>query len=447
MLRRSFLRLVAAGSVCSAGNYFPVTSKAQAAIPGTVTWGGAYLLDDQTNDMPNTKTALSLKSSSSPTGQSVNSAILEAIRNSDWPAAGIDLRTGLKRKITRYGMSFGLARESVLQNGYRPLRDKTVFSLRLIGYNTIFDFQERRIISAFAVRGRYFQALKGRVGEDALPQLFFDLLANRDNSGSIARFMTDLALDYEYEIKYRGKNFQYVETVVSPFATKAADLIDLDLKTHDRNLGFMVSTAFSEKLRVPVIPYLKTSITRNVTREMVVATTSGDSLLNTSLPFSEAGIEIRVIDHGWEFKESEVQLKKTTDSGAGEYVKQDFYQLQVALGARLELQFLDVETGQKLYAQQFGGRWTFLEYAETEFQMSRKSRLYMLHETIIDRAMESINNEDLRGRLYDGLDIDIKNDTGKLIETYYLEALADDWDLLSAECAAIIKQLPRAFGA
>jgi len=53
----------------------------------------------------------------------------------------------------------------------------------------------------------------------------------------------------------------------------------------------------------------------------------------------------------------------------------------------------------------------------------------------------------LRGRLYDGLDIDIKNDTGKLIESYYLEALADDWDVLSAECAAIRKQLPRAFGA
>ena len=49
-------------------------------------------------------------------------------------------------------------------------------------------------------------------------------------------------------------------------------------------------------------------------------------------------------------------------------------------------------------------------------------------------------------RLYDGLDIEIKNDTGKLIETYYLEALADDWDVLSAECAQIIKQLPKAFG-
>ena len=136
MRRRSFLRLAAASSACSAASYLPFTSTAQAAIPGTVTWGGAYLLDDQTNDMPNTKTALSLNSSSSPTGQSANSVILEAIRNADWSKAGIDLRTGLKRKITRYGMSFGLIRESVLQNGYRPLRDKTVFSLRLIGYNT-----------------------------------------------------------------------------------------------------------------------------------------------------------------------------------------------------------------------------------------------------------------------------------------------------------------------
>ena len=79
--------------------------------------------------------------------------------------------------------------------------------------------------------------------------------------------------------------------------------------------------------------------------------------------------------------------------------------------------------------------------------MTRESRLYMLHETMIDRAMESMINEGLRGQLYDGLDIAIKNNAGKLIETYYLEALSDDWDVLSAECALIIKQLPRAFGA
>ena len=55
MRRRSFLRLAAAGSACSAASYIPFTSTAQAAIPGTVTWGGAYLLDDQTAEMPHTR--------------------------------------------------------------------------------------------------------------------------------------------------------------------------------------------------------------------------------------------------------------------------------------------------------------------------------------------------------------------------------------------------------
>jgi len=110
------------------------------------------------------------------------------------------------------------------------------------------------------------------------------------------------------------------------------------------------------------------------------------------------------------------------------------------------LKFVDVETDQILYEQQFWGVWRYKEYAEHEFQMARKSRVYMLHETIIDRAIESIINEDLRGQLYDGLNTKIKGRDGNLFESYYLEALADDWDVLSAECALIIKQLPKAFG-
>ena len=58
------------------------------------------------------------------------------------------------------------------------------------------------------------------------------------------------------------------------------------------------------------------------------------------------------------------------------------------------MKFVDVETGQSLYEQQFFGEWKYKEYAEHEFQMARKSRVYMLHETIIDRAIESIINEE-----------------------------------------------------
>lgn len=448
MRRRSFLKLAgAAGGAYGADRYLRLIPAAQAAIPGTVTWGGAYLLDEATADMPHTKAALAMNASSSPTGQSVNSALLEAIREADWSMAGIDLRAGLKKQETRYGMVFGLARESVLQSGYRPSEDKTAFTLRLIGYNTIYDIQDRRIISTFAVRGRYFTALAGDVGEDALPNLYFDLLANRDNSGSVARFMTELALDYEYDIKYRGKNFRYIETIMTPFAAMGADLIDLDPDRHDEEIGFMASTAFSEKLKVPIVPYRKTTaVNRRMLREMKIATISGDSPLNTALPLSPAQIGIRVIDHGWEFKEKEIELRKTSKRGAGEFVNQDFFQLQVSLGARLEVQFFEIETNRMIFAQQFGGQWTFIEYADKEFQMSRKNRLYLLHETITDRAFGSIKDVEMRGQLYDGLDIEIRNDRGDLIETYYLEALSDDWDVLSAECASVESYLPRAFG-
>ena len=45
MRRRSFLRLAAGtGGVIGAYHALPAITAAQAAIPGTVTWGGAYLL-------------------------------------------------------------------------------------------------------------------------------------------------------------------------------------------------------------------------------------------------------------------------------------------------------------------------------------------------------------------------------------------------------------------
>ena len=74
--------------------------------------------------------------------------------------------------------------------------------------------------------------------------------------------------------------------------------------------------------------------------------------------------------------------------------------------------------------------------------MDRKSRIYLLHETLLDRAFDAILNEDVRGQLYDGLSIQQKAD-----EAYYLEALSEDWDVMSAECAEVASLLPRAFGA
>ena len=81
MRRRQFLgSATATGALHATCNFIPLISSANAAIPGTVTWGGAYLLDETTTDMPYTKAALAMNASSSPTGQSVNRALLDAIR-------------------------------------------------------------------------------------------------------------------------------------------------------------------------------------------------------------------------------------------------------------------------------------------------------------------------------------------------------------------------------
>ena len=317
MRRRQFLgSATAAGGLYATSHYLPLISSADAAVPGTVTWGGAYLLDETTTDMPHTRAALAMNASSSPTGQSVNKALLDAIRDADWTKAGIDLRAGMDKQETRYGMVFGLSRESVLQSGYRPSEDATAFNLRLTGYNIVYDILDRRIIATFAVRGRYFTALAGKAGGAALPELYFDLLANKQNTGSIARFMTDLALDYEYDIKYRGKNFRYIDTVTTEFGQVAADLIGLDPVQYGEELALVATTAFSEKLKVPVIPYQKTTaVNRRMLREMTIVSSSGDSPLNTALPLAEAQIGIRVFNHGWEFQERDVELQGRIKTG------------------------------------------------------------------------------------------------------------------------------------
>ena len=447
MRRRQFLgSATATGALHATCNFIPLISSANAAIPGTVTWGGAYLLDETTTDMPYTKAALAMNASSSPTGQSVNRALLDAIRVADWTKAGINLRAGMDKQETRYGMVFGLSRESVLQSGYRPSEDATAFNLRLTGYNVVYDILDRRIIATFAVRGRYFTALTGKAGSSALPVLYFDLLANKQNSGSIARFMTDLALNYEYDIKYRGKNFRYIETGTTEFGRVASDLIKLDPDQYGEELALVATTAFSEKLKVPIIPYQKTTaVNRRMVQEMTIVTSSGESPLNTALPLGEAQIGIRLINHGWEFQERDVELQGRMKVGQLESLQNkslvDFNQVEVTLGARIEIQIFEIDSGRPIFTQQFFGQWAFLEYADPDFQMNRKSRIYLLHETLLDRAFDAILNEEMRGQLYDGLSMQKKAD-----EAYYLEALSEDWDVLSEECAEVASMLPRAFG-
>jgi len=398
---------------------------ALAALPGTVTWGGAYLLEDKPGFMPHTRRALAMAENDSPNGQSANKTLLTEIRATDWSGSGLDLRTGLKKKETRYGMVFGLAAEQVLASVYLPQLDATQYILRQIGYVTVYDIIDRRIVSCIAVRGRYLDDQPGAPNDALIPYLFFNLLANKDNSGSIARFMVEKIRAYPFEEKYQGRYFQVDPVLFSDLAVLHAEQLGIDIGTYADDTGFAATTAFSESLRSPLVPYRKTSaVNREMLSEMKIVSTAGDSALNTALPLKPADCGIEITHQGWEFT---VTASSETRN-------------QVALVTRLTLRMYDKANGETIFNQSYYGRQDFNELPKAGLSIDRKSRLFMLHETILDRAFSAIALEEARGTLYDGEEIAVPG------QMTFIQADAEDWDLFSAECNRVSGMVPRAFG-
>ena len=400
-------------------------SAAFAALPGTVTWGGAYLMEDKPNFMPFSRKALKISGANSPTGQSANETLLDEIRAADWKGAGIDVRTGLKKKETRYGMVFGLAAEQVLASVYLPQLAATQYILRQIGYLNVYDIIDRRIVSCIAVRGRYLDDQPGVPNDEILPSLFFNLLAQRNQSGSIARFLVEKLKSYPFEEKYQGKYFQVDSVIFSDLAKLHAEQMGVDTDRYADDTGFAATTAFSEVLRCPLVPYRKTSaINRDMLSEMKIVSSSGNSPLNTLLPLKPADCGVEVTHRGWEFT-------VTTASDTRN---------EVALVTRMNLRFYDKESGETLLNQGYYGRQDFNELQQAGLSIDRRSRLFMLHETILDRAFAGIASEQQRGTIYDGVEIAVPG------QKTFIQADAEDWDLFSAECNRVFGMLPRAFG-
>ena len=394
-----------------------------AALPGTVTWGGIYLLEDRPDVMPFTRRALEMSRNDSPTGNSVNKTLLQEIRNTDWSGTGINLRTGLKKEETRYGMVFGLASEKVLAKVYLPSIDSTQYILRSFGYATVYDIVERRIVSCIAVRARYFDNLPGKPDPAQMPTLFFNLLANKDQPGSLTRFMVNEVKDYPFEEKYKGKYFQVDSVIFSDIALKNAASIGISTESYGDDTGFAVTTSFSENLRSPLVPYRKTSaVNREMLSEMKIVSASGDSALNTALQLKPADCGMEITHEGWEFV-----ITASSDT-----------RNQVALVTRLSFRFYDKDSAETFFNQSYYGKQEFVELIN--FSIERKSRLFMLHETIIDRVFSGISSQDVRGKVFDGEESKTKS------QTTFIQADADDWDMFTVENDLVLSRLPRAFG-
>jgi hypothetical protein len=382
-------------------------------------------MEDKSNFMPFSREALKISGDNSPTGQSANETLLNEIRTADWSDASIDVRTGVKKKETRYGMVFGLASEQVLASVYLPQLASTQYILRQIGYLNVYDIIDRRMVSCIAVRGRYLDDQPGVPNDEILPSLFFNLLAQREQSGSIAQFLVEKLKTYPFEEKYQGKYFQVDPVILSDLAKLHAEQVGIDTDRYADDTGFAATTAFSEILRCPMVPYRKTSaINRDMLSEMKIVSSSGDSPLNTMLPLKPADCGVEVIHRGWEFTVTNASDTRN----------------EVALVTRINLRFYDKESGRALLNQEYYGRQDFNELLQAGLSIDRRSRLFMLHETILDRAFAGIASEQQRGTIYDGVEIAVPG------QKTFIQADAEEWDSFSAECNRVFGLLPRAFG-
>ena len=76
--------------------------------------------------------------------------------------------------------------------------------------------------------------------------------------------------------------------------------------------------------------------------------------------------------------------------------------------------------------------------ASAGLSIDRKSRLFMLHETLLDRAFASINSEEIRGLVYDGEEMSVPG------QTTFIQADAEDWGAYGKECNRVAAMLPQA---
>ncbi len=424
MNRRDFF--IHAGVIASANFGFLFEPKlAFAGLSGTISWGGIYLLEDKPDFMPFTRKALQLSGNESPSGESANKTLLNEIRSTDWTDTDIDLRAGLKKRVTRYGMVFGLATEQILASIHLPQIAATQYILRQIGYVIVYDIIDRRIVSCIAVRGRYLDEQPGVPNDRILPTLFFNLLAQKNQQGSIANFMLKKIKNYPFEEKYQGLYFQIQEVHFSKIAILHAEQIGVDRDRYADDIGFAATTAFSEVLQCPLVPYRKvTAVNRNMMSEMKIVSTSGESPLNTSLPLKPADCGIDIIHEGWEF-----QTTKTSD-----------VRNQVALVTRVRISMYDKKSGNTFFNQSYYGRQDFNEMPQAGLSINRLSRLFMMHETLLDSAFKGIKSEESRVAIYDGIETIVP------AQKTFIQADAQNWDNFDSECKKVFAALPRKFG-
>jgi hypothetical protein len=424
MIRRQFIGgigtagMAASGLVPSWG-----IAPAEARLRQPVTWGGIY--QEDTAHLPNFRLALKMRNAEN---QSINSLLVDMIRQVDWSKTNIDLAPLSYQASdiqTDLGMATVFVAEQDLAAIYFPHLNKTRYINRLVGYNTIYNVKKRQIIANFGVLGRYYESLTGKPNSEVLPGIYFDLVTNKNRKDSIAQHLITKVARYPYANTYGGKRFRVTKVSGSSLAESKANILNMDLSSLLDQVGHMAGISFSSNLNVPIIPYEKSkTLNLDLVKDMRIIATDGNSALNTTLPLSDPEIGIEIKLDGWDYQDKPYTGQRQL----------------VSLLISLNVVIKNVKSGEVFFNQNYYGEKHQFEIPSTGYFVQRDAYVYLLHEELLHKIFEAFANPNSRSELYEGFEF--KQDGEKT----FLQASSENEKLFEDEHNAVIKHLPYAMG-
>ena len=102
-------------------------------------------------------------------------------------------------------MVFAIAYERVLSQVYAPKINSSVYDIRLIGYNILYDIEDRRIVACFAIRGRYFDGHTGTPDFKRIPEMYLDMFTTQNIKNNFSNYITEKITTYNKYLLQRLK--------------------------------------------------------------------------------------------------------------------------------------------------------------------------------------------------------------------------------------------------
>jgi len=393
---------------------------ARADISESVNWAGISFISGPHADLVYSSDALKIKVPGNSNETKANKALRDALSSVNWKEVGLPNFDMMGYATTRFGMIFALATEMIIKLDAQE--DYTDVVLRLVGYNILFDVETRNVISTFPVRGKYLQSYEG-LRTINLTKLFLGMITGSGNTGdSIASWYRKNLSSHSFEIKDRSWSFQVAPLTHRDRVIGDCVAIEITVDKFKDMIGLAATAAFGDAMKAPVIPF---RMSRATERDMLIVF-SDTKRMGLPLPSPDYAIEVKL--RGWHFDEEQVtQHRKQVGLAVGMNIR------IVDEATRLANKNYDTGFKEEIFNQRYRGIHKYIEMSNRDSASSRRSRVYILYEGLLEIAFKAIADTNIRKRLVDG-DVRATED----MELSYM-VLSKDNRLLDSQSSAVME--------